>query len=373
MNKNIYKSFLLASIIILNLVFNVGFVYGKEINKNIHVNARSAIALDKETGVVLYEKNAYEVIPMASTTKILTALVAINYGELDKEFTISERADKIHGSTIKYKEGEKVTLRELLYGLMFKSGNDAAIAIAEGISGSVEEFLKLMNEEALRLGATNTHFESPHGLDSDNHYTTAYDLALITAAAKRNKVFDDIVKSKEITKEKHEFTRDYNNINKLLYSIPDCTGVKTGYTGKAGKCLVSSFDVNGREVIVVTLNCSARWQESKKIYEYVKGNFKEVTLKNKGDIVGEVKDKKGKVIPIYVNEDIKLPIKNGENFNCKLEINEFNLKDTKVHKDSFIGELRVLKGDKEIYCYPVFNKDEILNEKTFMEKLKSGF
>lgn len=373
MKKNIYKSFTLISIIILNLLFNVASVYGKGINKNIHVSARSAIAIDKETGVVLYEKNAYEIIPMASTTKIITALVAINYGNLDKEFIISKRADKIHGSTIKYKEGEKVTLRELLYGLMFKSGNDAAIAIAEGISGSVEEFLKLMNEEALRLGATNTHFESPHGLDSDNHYTTAYDLALITAAAKRNKTFNDIVKSKEITKGKHGFTRSYNNINKLLYSIPDCTGVKTGYTGNAGKCLVSSFNIKDSEIIVVTLNCSARWQESKKIYEYVKENFKESTLKNKGEIVGEVKDKQGNIVPLYVNEEIKLPIKNGENFNCKLEINDFNLKDKNIHKNSFIGQLKILKGDKEIYSYPVFNKDDILNEKTFMEKLKSLF
>ncbi|WP_415578718.1 D-alanyl-D-alanine carboxypeptidase [Hathewaya histolytica] len=349
---------------------NISTTKNDKISKNINVNARSAIAIDKDTGIVLYEKSAYDIISMASTTKIMTALVAIDHGELDKKITISKRAAKIKGSTVKYKEGEQITLKELLYGLMFKSGNDAAIAIAEGISGSVEEFLKLMNEEAIKLGTLNTHFESPHGLDSENHYTTSYDLALITAAAKKNQVFDKIVSSKEIKKDDENFTRDYNNINKLLYSIDDCTGVKTGYTGKAGKCLVSSFKANGREIIVVTLNCTPRWKESKKIYEYVKNNFNQVNVKRKGDTVGRIKDKKGKEIPIYIKEDICLPIKKGETYNYRVEIKPDNLIDSNINKDSILGTYKVFKENKEVYSVNIFNKESVQNEKTFLERLK---
>lgn len=240
---------------------------------NIKVSARNAIALDSKTKQVLFEQNADEIVPMASTTKILTALVAITHGDLDREVTISKNAASIRGSKVGYVAGEKIRLRELLYGLMYKSGNDAAIAIAEDIGGSVEGFAKIMNDYAISLGLINSHFESPHGLDSPKHYTCAYDLALLTTKAMESELFCQICGTKSITRDTSNFTRDYNNINKILYKIPEANGVKTGYTGQAGKCLVSSVKHEGRNIIIVVLNCSDRWNVTENIYKYVVDNY----------------------------------------------------------------------------------------------------
>ena len=244
---------------------NVSNIMEKEkTNNTLNVDARCAIALGAKSKVVLYEKNAYELVPMASTTKIMTILVALKYGNLDKELEISSKSATMRGSTVGYKKGEKIKLKELLFGLMLRSGNDAAIAIAEGISGSVEEFAKLMNEYANEIGVINTHFQSPHGLDSDEHYTTAYDLAVVTAKAQETKLFNEIVSAKDVDGKTYGFTRSYHNINKILWEIPEANGVKTGFTGKAGKCLVTSAKVQGNDVIVVVLNCTPRWKETKK-------------------------------------------------------------------------------------------------------------
>ena len=267
-------------ILILSLIFIITLIptkaYGKEKfkkNKPPYINARCAIAIDKDTGIVLFEKSANEIVPIASTTKIMTTLVALKYGDLDRKIEISENADKIKGSTVGYKKGEKITLRELLYGLMLRSGNDAAVAIAEGIAGSVENFSKLMNEYASEIGLLNSHFVTPHGLDKDEHYSTAYDLALATAAAKKHDLFNQIVASKDVKKEEYNFTRDYHNINKILWKIPEADGVKTGYTSKAGKCLVTSSKINNNDIIIVVLNCTPRWNETTKIYNYIKNNY----------------------------------------------------------------------------------------------------
>lgn len=240
---------------------------------SIKVSARNAIALDSKTKQVLFEQNADEIVPMASTTKILTALVAITHGDLDREVTISKNAASIRGSKVGYVAGEKIRLRELLYGLMYKSGNDAAIAIAEDIGGSIEGFAKIMNDYAISLGLINSHFESPHGLDSSKHYTCAYDLALLTTKAMESELFCQICGTKSITRDTSNFTRDYNNINKILYKIPEANGVKTGYTGQAGKCLVSSVKHEGRNIIIVVLNCSDRWNVTENIYKYVIDNY----------------------------------------------------------------------------------------------------
>ena len=236
---------------------------------NLRVNARNAIALDSKTKQILFDQNANEIVPMASTTKILTALIAINYSDLDREVEISKNASSIRGSTVGYRTGEKIKMKELLFGLMFKSGNDAAIAIAEDIGGSIEGFANIMNHYAKSLGLINSHFESPHGLDSSKHYTCAYDLALLTATAMENEQFREICGEKTMSKEKYNFSRDYSNINKILYKIPNANGVKTGYTGQAGKCLVSSVNHEGRNIIIVVLNCSDRWNVTEKIYKSV--------------------------------------------------------------------------------------------------------
>lgn len=245
------------------------------------VNAHHAIAMDRESRQVLFEQDAYALVPMASTTKILTALVTIERGNLDQKLTVSKNAASIRGSKVGYKAGEEIAIRELLYGLMYKSGNDAAITLAEGIGGSIEGFAEIMNHYGTSIGILDSHFESPHGLDSSDHYSSAYDLALLTAKGMEYDTFREIVGTKSISRDRYNFTRDYNNINKILWRIPGANGVKTGYTGQAGKCLVSSINCDGRDLIIVVLDCPDRWNVTEKIYKHVAERmaFESMTMK----------------------------------------------------------------------------------------------
>lgn len=312
----------------------------------INVNARCAIAVDAKSKIVLFEKSSHDIVPMASTTKIITALVTIKYGNLDKKVEISEKAAKINGSTVGYKKGEQISLRELLVGLMLRSGNDAAIAISEGLAGSVEEFVRLMNEYGNEIGLMDTHFESPHGLDSEYHYTTAYDLAIAAIKAKENEIFTEIVGSKVFHGEEYGFSRSYNNINKILWLIPEADGVKTGYTGNAGKCLVTSLKIQSNDVVVVVLNSTTRWEETKKITEYIDKNYSYKKMFSKGEVAGEFETKKRNVKMVYRN-DIIIPMRNDKNYFVKLvKPEEVNMK---INKGDKVGELSIYSEDKLIY------------------------
>ncbi|URZ00612.1 D-alanyl-D-alanine carboxypeptidase family protein [Clostridium felsineum] len=338
----IYRSIALALIIVLFMPVN--FVKADKLN----LNATCAIAMDSSTKMRLYEKNADMIVPMASTTKIMTSLVAIKYGNLDKKFTVSKRAASIRGSKVGYKSGEEITLRELLYGLMLRSGNDAAICIAEGIAGSTEKFADLMNEYAVKIGAFNSHFQTPHGLDKDLHYCTAYDLAFITSVAKENKVFNDIVSTKDVTAGQYSFTRSYHNINKILYQIPGADGVKTGFTGKAGKCLVTSVKMNGHDVIFVVLNCTPRWKETKRMYDYVKKNYEYKKLVSKGEIVYSKNILKGEnKLKLASPYDIYIPCSKDKVYSKKIIVS----KDIKgpISNTGMIGRIEVYCDNKCVY------------------------
>lgn len=316
--------------------------------QDIYINARCAVALDSKTKMVLFEKDAHMLVPMASTTKIMTALVAMKYGDLDKKIEISGKAASIRGSTVGYKKGDMVTLKELLYGLMLRSGNDAAIAISEGIAGSVEGFVKLMNEYASQIGVYNTHFESPHGLDSDMHYSTAYDLAMITAKARENKLFNDIVQTRDIDANQLGFSRGFHNINKILWQLPNATGVKTGYTGDAGKCLVSSVSIQGNDVIIVVLNSNDRWNQTKKINDYVDKNYKYEKYFSKGDIVAEAPTTNNKQnVKLAVEDDMVIPVKNGKSYETK--INKPTNIAAPVSKGAKLGSIDIYDEGNKIY------------------------
>lgn len=348
-NSKKYFTIILIFLMIFSMCIANVLAYSNNKNKYPNVDARCAVALDARSGVVMYEKNAYELVPMASTTKIMTSLVALKYGNLDRKIKISKRSASIKGSTVGYKEGEKIKLRELLCGLMTRSGNDAAIAIAEGISGNVEEFVKLMNEYASEIGILNTHFQTPHGLDKDEHYSTAYDLALVTSKAKENKLFNDIVSSKDIDKDKNGFTRSYHNINKILWQIPDSNGVKTGYTGKAGKCLVTSVKIKGNDVVIVVLNCPGRWNETKKINEYINKNYEFKKMFSKGSTAVEFNVNKKK-LKLKYTEDVIIPVNTSSRYTYKI-IKPINIFST-IKKGDKIGEICIYKDNKKIYqCY----------------------
>lgn len=228
-------------------------------------SAKAAITIEAQTGISLYEKNADEQLPMASTTKIMTALVALENADINQTFTVSETACKVEGTQIGLLAGDQISLNDLLHMLMMKSANDAAQTIAENISGSLEAFAELMNERAKQMGLTHTHFENPHGLPSDNHYTTARELALIAAEALKNDTFAQIVSTKKKKLDYHGLVIE--NSNRLLSSYEYTTGVKTGFTKAAGRCLVTSAKKDGVILINVTLDDGNDWQDHTEMFE----------------------------------------------------------------------------------------------------------
>ncbi len=231
-------------------------------------SAMSACLYDIDTESFIVNKNMNEPLPMASTTKIMTALLAIEHCQLDTVISIPKEAAGVEGSSVYLKEGDLISIRDLLYSVLLQSANDAAQALAIYISGDTHSFADLMNKRASELGLLSTSFENPHGLDSENHYTTAHDLALLAAFAVKNEVFLKITSTFKYQFNIAEATRVLVNHNKLIKSYPDAYGVKTGYTRKSGRCLVSYASREGKNLICVTLNAPNDWSDHKNMLDY---------------------------------------------------------------------------------------------------------
>ena len=250
----------------------------------LNLNARSCIVLDRLSKKVLYGKNETSRVKMASTTKIMTATIIIENCDLNQTVEVSKKAAGTGGSRLGLKTGDKITIRDLLYGLMLCSGNDAAIALAEAAAGSVQDFSKLMNLKAKELGLENTNFESPHGLDSDNHYTTAYELAILSDYALKNTTFFNIVGTKSCTVTINGYPKNLNNTNELLGNLNGVYGIKTGFTNGANRCLVTACKRNNMDIICVVLGCDTkkfRTTDSIKLIEYAFKNFEYVDISKK--------------------------------------------------------------------------------------------
>jgi D-alanyl-D-alanine carboxypeptidase len=230
----------------------------------INTSATSAILVDADSKRVLYEQNADRKMLIASTTKIMTALVALRNGNLSDEVTVSKNAAHTEGSSMYLKAGETLTLETLLYGLMLCSGNDAAVAIAEHIGGSVDQFARMMNETAQALEMTSSSFANPNGLDHELHYSTARDMAKLACAAMENEMLVRIVSTKQITID----GRSMSNHNKLLSYQEGCLGLKTGYTKAAGRTLVSCAEKDGQHLVAVTLQDGNDWADHQALYDY---------------------------------------------------------------------------------------------------------
>lgn len=231
------------------------------------VSAINAVLMDESTGEVLFEKKAHEKQKIASITKIMTAIIAIESGKMNETVKASKRAVYTEGSSIYLEQGERMLLNDLVYGLMLRSGNDAAVAISEHVGGSLEGFVHLMNEKARWIGMTNTQFENPSGLDGEEHYSTAYDMALLMRYAMDNKIFEKITKTEMYKSDTREYA--WKNKNKLLTAFYEyCTGGKTGYTKSAGRTLVSTASKDGVDLIVVTLQDPNDWIDHINLYEW---------------------------------------------------------------------------------------------------------
>lgn len=333
----------------------------------IDISADSACLICADTGEIIYAKNENEKRSMASTTKIMTGLLALENSTPDEIATVSKNAEMQEGTSLYLRAGEKISIEDLLYGLMLSSGNDTAVVIAEHVSGSIDEFAEKMTEKAIEIGAVNTAFKNPNGLECDGHYTTAYDLALIGAYAMKNEKFREIVatKNKKGSVDGNKILY-FTNHNKLLDMYPGSVGIKTGFTKSAGRCLVSAAEKDNILLIAVTLNAPDDWNDHKKMFDF---GFEKVSLKTivkKGQILkstkigGEIcnflaerdvtkagtEESKFEVV-LHIPPKITAPIAAGE----KIGEAEIFFKNVLIDKFNIISEseIHTAKYDKKVF------------------------
>ncbi len=252
-------------------------------NQTLNLNSRSCVVIDRLAQSILYGKNEKNKVKMASTTKIMTAIIVLENSSLDTTVEASKKAAGTGGSRLGLKTGDKITIRDLMYGLMLCSGNDAAVCLAESVGGSIEGFSELMNTKAQELELHNTHFESPHGLDSDQHYTTAYELALLSDYALKNPTFLNIVGTKNHTVTINGTPKTLSNTNELLGNLDGVYGIKTGFTNGANRCLVTACKRGNMDIICVVLGADTknfRTKDSIKLIEYSFKNFEYFKIKD---------------------------------------------------------------------------------------------
>ena len=355
----IKKSIILCGII---LVFTIGIIPNKIVfaeaaqSKN---NALSSeILIERDSLRVLYASNENIRRGIASTTKILTALCVLNNSALDKVVEITDEMVGIEGSSVYLRRGEKYTVEQLLYGLMLRSGNDAATALAISTSGSIENFAKLMNDTALNAGAKNSSFCNPHGLDDEEHYSTAYDLALITAVAMKNQEFEKIVNSEYYSFNKigTEEKIVWVNKNKLLKKGESFNGVKTGFTKKCGRCLVAAKKENGMQLIAVALNVGPMFERCETL---LNNGFKEYSLKkilaSGVEYVSlNVADKKKISLFAGVKKDVYYPLTDEEYASLSYEFEKTNVDLNKKDLTEAVGKINVFSEKRLIYSAESF-------------------
>ena len=332
------KKYLLLTFLTVCIAFGTFFA-AKPLNAE--ANAVAEIAMELTTETVLKEGNADARLPMASTTKIMTALIIVEDCNLDEVITVPDKAVGVEGSSIYLKKDEQIDIRDLLYGLMLRSGNDSATALAIHHSGSVEKFVEVMNARAKKIGAEHTQFKNPSGLPDNEHYTTARDLCKIACYAMRNDTFKEVVSTRN---HKGNF-RTYANKNKMLYSYEGANGVKTGYTVKAGRCLVSSAERDGMDVVTVVLNCPDMYERSKALLDNAFNNYKLLNL-------SESAVYSSGTILCSLSKPCKIVVRNSENLDFKvIPLTE----NTKIKKGDLVARLEICDENGLIFSENLYS------------------
>ena len=347
-----------------------------EINKQVQepkqLNSRRYAIYDRASGTCIYGKNKNKQTAMASTTKIMTAIIVLeNCKNLDEVVTISAKVAGTGGSRLGLKKDDQVTVNDLLFGLLMRSGNDAAVALANYTAGSVENFANMMNKKAQELGLVNTHFVTPHGLDNPNHYTTAYELAKLADYALKNSVFSTIVKTKYVTIKINNQPKELKNTNELLLAdVEGVYGVKTGFTGNAGRCLVTSVKRNNMDLIIVVLGADTRKDRAKDTLKLIDYAFKEFKMKSIEETAQEEYElwKNANESRITINKGTsKLKTKLGKikikqiatNKELSAEVHNINYLEAPVEAGSKIGEIIIKNGDNIIEKVDIEAKNSI--------------
>jgi D-alanyl-D-alanine carboxypeptidase (penicillin-binding protein 5/6) len=351
------------------MVLTTSISYGD----NLSLSAVSGILIDGNSGRILYEKNSHEKMPMASTTKIMTALVAIENGKLEDKVNIKKTGVGIEGSSIYLRDGEIISLRDLLYGLMLRSGNDAAVSIADHVGQGVDNFIDLMNKKAEEVGAVNTNFMNPHGLPNDNHYTTAYDLALITREALKHEEFKDIVKAKTWTAKRDENNYFYNK-NQTLWEYEGGDGVKTGYTMRAGRCLVSSATRKGMQLIAVVLNAGDWFNDNYKLLNYGFEKYTSYIIYDKNQYMTKVPIVNGKKEYVFLvaENSLTYPLKEGEKSKVKISIDNPTILEAPIEKGEVLGSIQTYLDGQLIRKDNLIVKESI-DKISFIDKIINMF
>lgn len=332
----------------------------------ISTSATSSILVDMDSGRIIYENNSHEVRSVASISKIMTAILAIESKKLDKTVKVSDVVLEAYGSGIYIKPGEKLTLQDLVYGLMLRSGNDAALMIAEYVSGSVPKFVEKMNQKAQEIGMKQTTFHNPSGLDEEDevgNFSTAYDMAILTSYAMKNKTYQKIVGTKKYTLKTNKNTYVWYNKNKLLTNYENTTGGKTGFTKKARRTLVSTASKDQLNFVVVTLNDGNDFQDHENLHEYGFTYYKKYRLLKKGTV--KIEDEKYyKNETLYIKNDINYPLREDEKQSIRLS---FQLNKKKQLKDGGkVGEVHVKVGDETVLKEPIYVKKAKSKKKGFL-------
>ncbi len=333
------------------------------------ISASSYIAYDLDNDIVYYEKNVDDKRLIASITKILTAIVTIENVDINKNVEVGEEVLKAYGSAVYIEVGEKLTIKDLLYGLMLRSGNDAAIVLAKNVAGSNDNFAKLMNKLATDIGMKNSYFINPHGLednDGNGNISTAKDMALLTRYAMKNKVFREIFGTKKYTVKTNYKTYSWTNKNKLLLSEDYITGGKTGFTKKAHRTLVTTGSRNNINVVIVTLNDGNDFLDHKNMYEEIFRKYKSVKVLDKDKI--KIKNEKlYKDNTLYINNDIYVSVLSDKD---KIEI-DYNIYENKKYRDNdVVGKVKIKLNDKVVRVEDVFVKVKEVKHKSWWVKLK---
>lgn len=355
----------MKKILLLILIVFPGTIYGVE------TSARSAILMDMDSNRILYEKNINEQRSVASISKIMTAILAIECGKLDDQVIVGSEIEKSYGSGIYIKQGESLTLRDLVYGLMLRSGNDAALTIANYVGGDIPTFVNLMNEKAHNIGMTRTIFNNPSGLDQEKgNYSTAYDMALLTSYAMKNDEYKKITSTKKYNLKTNKNTYVWINKNKMLSLYKYSTGGKTGYTEIAKRTLVSTATKDGVNLVVVTLNDGNDWQDHQNLFEYGFKNYANIEILKKGKI-NIYNEKYYNDYELYIKNDYSYLISNEEvdSLTIKYDIEKIR----NIKNNTKIGTINVYLGDKKIYEDDIFVKQKSKKSKKLLNRIKDWF
>lgn len=339
------------------------------------IQGRAAILIDESSGRILYQKNANMRMSPASLTKIMTALLVIENGNLDKQVRISKRAAETGESSIWLETGEALTRRELLYALMLNSANDAAVALAESVDGNMEKFVQRMNARARQLGLRNTHYCNPHGLEAPDHYTTAYDLAFLTRKAMADPLFRKIVATKtaEIPWTGHPWKRLLFNKNRLLYRYSGATGVKTGYTRRAGNCLVGAAQRGRLRLIVVVLNSSQVYDDAEKLLDYGFDRYQGYPLKvDKNNLKISVTGGRSRTLSLIPERDVVVAAAPSERERLSYRVFLPRSIQAPVKRGALIGSLQILLKGKEIGSINLLASSDIDRRLSLWMRLITG-